>query len=318
LGSTLITEEALLGVITSLEKEWPGDTYDALKHNSAHFCEHLCSYLGSSVQGLPTWVFDERVERAPLQEDVRRRVVDEGIKEAKQPFMLRIPKTLGARRDVVSQEHSARAGQRLSSTARGPALAQPIRAQGSTRTLEPVLLHVYNLGKTGGTQALNEVLRPLGTGAFHCGVEVYKWEWSYSDTSHLPDPARSGVFSCLPRGCHGHTYLQSVPLGATAVCEREMMRIITLLEKKWPGSGYHMLKRNCGHFCDEFCRMLGVDGVPPWITNLAGVGAKLALTAEKRCGTPCCCLTSGRGAGCQVEEVDVVVHALPALESDHE
>mmetsp|Transcript_85308 Transcript_85308/g.275317 ORF Transcript_85308/g.275317 Transcript_85308/m.275317 type:complete len:83 (-) Transcript_85308:363-611(-) len=47
--------------------------------------------------------------------------------------------------------------------------------EGGARTAEelvPVTLHVYDIGSGGGGSALNRLLKPLGLGAFHCGVEV--------------------------------------------------------------------------------------------------------------------------------------------------
>merc|ERR1712217_673977 len=89
-----------------------------------------------------------------------------------------------------------------------------------------VMLHVYNIGTSGGYQALNCTLRPFGTGLFHCGIEVYNWEWSYSDTSLLNNPAITGVFCCKPRACEGHTYYVSEEMGMTKTLELEVLRLI--------------------------------------------------------------------------------------------
>lgn len=197
------------------------------------------------------------------------------------------------------------------------------QAADAPNTPAPVTLHVYDLG-TGSLQLLNGVLRPFGIVAFHCGVEVHDWEWSYSDTSLLSDPNMTGVFCTRPRTCKGHNYSESVHLGVTAMTEREMMRVITLLEKKWPGGDYNILTRNCGHFCNELCRMLGVNAVPPWITQLAGTGAKLVNAADKHCcvGPPVCCWwCAGKGgavqsivnSSCVEVEVGKCVVALPIL-----
>merc|ERR1719401_1615130 len=44
---------------------------------------------------------------------------------------------------------------------------------------------------------------------------------------------------------------------------------------EWNGEEYNLLNHNCCHFCDAFCRRLGVGPTPQWVTNLAGAGARL-------------------------------------------
>jgi len=176
-----------------------------------------------------------------------------------------------------------------------------------------VMLHVYNIGTSGTCRAINGALRPLGMGLYHCGIEVYDWEWSYSDTSLLANPSVSGVFCCRPRYCEGHTYHGTVDLGMTSTSEREVLKLVTLLEKKWPGNEYDVLQHNCGHFCNELCRMLGVAKVPEWVTGLAKTGQHMVAKAQKSCCVPLCCWSEGGGRGMTTNEVDFV-RAVPAIE----
>jgi hypothetical protein len=140
----------------------------------------------------------------------------------------------------------------------------------------PVTLHVYNVGKMADVEVLNTVLRQLGTGAYHCGVEVYGLEWSFRDTgpSHR-DPA---VFSCKPMKCSGHNYSESVRMGWLKMTESEVVRLIKQLRKTWTGHTYDLLRCNCCHFCDEFCKRLGMGGIPTWTNSLASYGAGLSAT----------------------------------------
>lgn len=135
----------------------------------------------------------------------------------------------------------------------------------------PVTLNIYDIGTNGEVAALNRVLRPLGTGAFHCGVEVFGLEWSYGDF-----PTGTGLFSCDPRSCGGQSYCESVPLGNTRVLCTEMQMVLKRLEHRWKGKDYDILKRNCCHFCREFCQLLAVRDVPHWVMNLAIAGAAVA------------------------------------------
>mmetsp|Transcript_47372 Transcript_47372/g.133255 ORF Transcript_47372/g.133255 Transcript_47372/m.133255 type:complete len:222 (-) Transcript_47372:157-822(-) len=147
--------------------------------------------------------------------------------------------------------------------------------EGPVRRPAPVTLHVYDLGTSGGASVLNRILTPMGTGAFHCGVEVYGWEWSYSDLAGPGSRADTGVFTCPPRCCQGHTYLKSVDMGKTSLTEKAVLILLQLLQKEWVVANYDVWTHNCCHFCDEVCRRLGVGSVPPWVTSLAGVGAKM-------------------------------------------
>mmetsp|Transcript_162146 Transcript_162146/g.519992 ORF Transcript_162146/g.519992 Transcript_162146/m.519992 type:complete len:236 (+) Transcript_162146:88-795(+) len=133
----------------------------------------------------------------------------------------------------------------------------------------PVMLHIYNASQSGVIHGLNTILKPFGAGAFHSGVEVYDLEWSYSDTSDWEDSEVTGVFYSKPRQCEGHTYCQAVALGTTLVAELDVLRIVENLERRWRGDRYHVLEHNCCHFCAELCHLLGVRGLPGWVTNLA-------------------------------------------------
>mmetsp|Transcript_83999 Transcript_83999/g.261244 ORF Transcript_83999/g.261244 Transcript_83999/m.261244 type:complete len:216 (-) Transcript_83999:120-767(-) len=144
---------------------------------------------------------------------------------------------------------------------------------------QQVWLHVYDIDQV--TAWLNEaVLRAANLGAFHCGVEVYGWEWSFRDTM---SPDGTGVFCCTPRGSEGHVYREAVPMGKTATSEIEVMQLVAVLEKEWPGRLYDVLTRNCCHFSDEFCQRLGVGAIPTWVMNLAGAGAAVAAAGDTTC-----------------------------------
>ncbi|CAE8704782.1 unnamed protein product, partial [Polarella glacialis] len=149
-----------------------------------------------------------------------------------------------------------------------PSRFDPQRALGGSGQ---VTIHVYDLDASAELSVLNGVLRTFGTGIFHCGIEVYNKEWSFRG-SHRDG---TGVFSCTPRRCAGLRPRESVPLGMTSFASDEVSRIIRRLEEHWPCQGYNMLRCNCGHFCDEFARCLGVSPVPEWAKNLAGTGASL-------------------------------------------
>jgi len=134
-----------------------------------------------------------------------------------------------------------------------------------------VTLHLYDFLTSGEGQALNGVLRQLGTGAFHCGVEVYGKEWSFRGRS---SPGGSGVFWIHPKSA-SKSYRESVQMGKTSMSEEDVQRLLRMLMKQWPSNNYDILKRNCCHFSDQFCQRLGVGNIPTWITNLANTGKSI-------------------------------------------
>jgi len=139
---------------------------------------------------------------------------------------------------------------------------------------EPVFLHIYDLGAGSKIRHMNEVLRSVGTGAFHAGVEVYGEEWSFGHHSFQV----SGVYKYPPRKCAGHSFRETVPMGYTTLSRSEVDLIIVRFAKEWPGKDYHMLRRNCCHFSAVFCQALRVGPVPDWVTNLAGTANLLIKT----------------------------------------
>lgn len=140
----------------------------------------------------------------------------------------------------------------------------------------PVILHVYDLGTSGEVKQLNRILRALGSGAFHCGVEVYGREWGYKGNPI----GLTGIFVCRPCDCENHSYSESVPMGETAMSEDSVMQLLKRLKTEWRGSDYNLLTCNCCHFSEVFCRCLGVDDIPPWLTHLADTGAAITDKLE--------------------------------------
>jgi len=159
--------------------------------------------------------------------------------------------------------------------------SKPLAGKGSSH----VMLNVYDVGPLAAA-TLNSLLRPFGTGAFHCGVEVYDKEWSYCFV-RPPKPGEAprycditGIFCCAPRRCDGHVYLESVRLGVANINREQLLRLIIDMERDWMVSAYSTLHNNCGHFCSALCKRLGVDTPPQWVTSLAKLGAELAAVPQ--------------------------------------
>lgn len=147
----------------------------------------------------------------------------------------------------------------------------PSEDSGTSQGPAKVTLHCYDFFKTNQGQALNGVLRKIGAGAFHCGVEVYGREWTYCGVSC---GGTSGIYWITPKTARGELR-ESVVMGNTAMSEKEINTLVSSLKASWPASEYGMLTRNCLHFCDEFCRLTGVGPIPEWSRRLASTGQAL-------------------------------------------
>lgn len=131
----------------------------------------------------------------------------------------------------------------------------------------PVRVNVYDLGLLSGSLNINQVLRPLGTGAFHCGIEVYWFEVSYGV---------NGIYYYLPKLATDHKYRESQWLGETFMHFGMFDRLVREMESEWTGESYSLVRKNCCHFCEALSRKLGVRGLPPWTSNLSAAGANVA------------------------------------------
>lgn len=175
-----------------------------------------------------------------------------------------------------------------------------------------VMLNIYDVGTSHIGRGINNFLRPLGTGVFHCGVEVYAREWSYSDTLEETDEERAetGVFCSVPRDCEGHSFIEAIPMGMAIISGEDVFRLLQWIKVDWPVDAYHTLRHNCCHFCDEFCQRLGVGPIPEWVRSLAGAGAAIADSSSALC-----CLSEGNGVCCTNRESTAVeyVDAVPPL-----
>lgn len=146
---------------------------------------------------------------------------------------------------------------------------------------ERVILHIYDVPSEEALQRINGIARALGTGAFHAGVEVFGQEWSFGSSGEGDDHEdATGVFSCPPRGCDGHSYRESLPMGHTSLTEEEIRQLIARLTKEWKAKDYSLLRRNCCHFSNLFLAEMGVDELPTWVRNLSTAGAALNDAAK--------------------------------------
>lgn len=147
----------------------------------------------------------------------------------------------------------------------------------------PVYLHIYDATREESIQLLNTVLAfeysPFKFGgAFHTGVEVNGMEWSFGLEDNV---SKSGLLCTTPKHHPKHHYRETINCGRTILTEDEIVNIVSQLVEDYPGHDYHVLSRNCCHFADDFCRRLGVAGVPSWAKRFAEIGVQLYSLVPK-------------------------------------
>ncbi len=119
-----------------------------------------------------------------------------------------------------------------------------------------VKLNVYDMYWT------NEYTSTLGLGVFHAGVEVYGKEYAFG--GH-PFPF-TGIFEIEPKDCDDlgeqFQFKESISLGETDLPEDAVTKVIDCLGKKYPGDEYHLIRKNCNHFAQEFVQVGVIEFQP--------------------------------------------------------
>ncbi|KAF8380180.1 hypothetical protein HHK36_027662 [Tetracentron sinense] len=139
-----------------------------------------------------------------------------------------------------------------------------------------VILHIYDVTNSDSAKTNNTIVQinkifkdGIGLGGiFHSAVQVYgdeEWSFGFCDQG-------TGVFSCPPSKNPMYTYRECIVLGKTNFPIFKVNQILRELSREWPGDSYDLLSKNCNHFCDEFCEMLGVPKLPAWVNRLANAG----------------------------------------------
>nr|CAB3502181.1 unnamed protein product [Digitaria exilis] len=153
--------------------------------------------------------------------------------------------------------------------------ATAMSSAASTGRGQEVVLHVYDVGRTGCDKTdrtvrnINRFFKDcIGVGGiFHTAVQVYgDEEWSFGFCY-----CGTGVFRCPTRQNPMYRYRESIVLGVTSFSEPEVNQILTELSFEWCGFSYDLLSRNCNHFTNEFCEKLGARKSPGWVNRFANV-----------------------------------------------
>ncbi|KDP38474.1 hypothetical protein JCGZ_04399 [Jatropha curcas] len=127
----------------------------------------------------------------------------------------------------------------------------------------PVYLNVYDL------TPMNGYVYWAGLGIFHSGVEVHGVEYAFG--AH--DYPTSGVFEVEPRQCPGFKFRKSIFIGTTCLDPIQVREFMERHAASYHGDTYHLIVKNCNHFCRDICYKLTGKAIPKWVNRLAKIGS---------------------------------------------
>ncbi|XP_057496239.1 deSI-like protein At4g17486 isoform X1 [Actinidia eriantha] len=138
----------------------------------------------------------------------------------------------------------------------------PLTSRDESMT-NPVYLNVYDL------TPMNGCFYWAGLGVFHTGMEVHGIEYAFG--AH--DYPTSGVFAVEPRQCPVYKFRKSIFIGTTYLDPIEVREFMEHESLKYKGDAYHLIAKNCNHFCDDICYRLTGNRIPKWVNRLAKIGS---------------------------------------------
>lgn len=89
------------------------------------------------------------------------------------------------------------------------------------------------------------------------------------------DYPTSGVFEVEPRQCPGFRFRKSIFMGTTCLDPMQVREFMELQSVNYNGDTYHLITKNCNHFCKDICYRLTGNGIPKWVNRLARIGMLL-------------------------------------------
>ncbi|CAI8605944.1 unnamed protein product [Vicia faba] len=126
----------------------------------------------------------------------------------------------------------------------------------------PVYLNVYDL------TPMNGYAYWFGLGVYHSGVQVHGVEYGFG--AH--ERETTGIFEVEPGHCPGFTFRKAVYIGSTDLGPNEVRGFMEKLSQEYAGNSYHLIQKNCNHFCSDVCVKLTGKSIPRWVNRLARLG----------------------------------------------
>ena len=97
---------------------------------------------------------------------------------------------------------------------------------------------------------------------------VYGVEYAFG--AH--DYPTSGVFEVEPRQCPGFKFRKSIFIGTTSLDPIQVREFMERQAASYNGDMYHLIVKNCNHFCKDICYQLTGKSIPTWVNRLARLG----------------------------------------------
>lgn len=86
------------------------------------------------------------------------------------------------------------------------------------------------------------------------------------------DYPSSGVFEVEPRQCPGFKFRKSIFIGNTSMDPTQVREFMERQAAFYNGDTYHLIVKNCNHFCKDMCYKLTGKRIPKWVNRLAKLG----------------------------------------------
>eukprot|EP00250_Pteridium_aquilinum_P006440 c16368_g1_i1 orf=385-1059(+) len=126
----------------------------------------------------------------------------------------------------------------------------------------PLYLNVYDLTPVNG------YLYWFGLGIYHSAVEAHGVEYAFG--AH--DFPSSGVFELEPRSCPGFQFRRTIKLGTIQLSSKDFRDFMVQIASEYSGNTYHLMVKNCNHFCNDVSTRLTGSSIPGWVNRLAKLG----------------------------------------------
>lgn len=91
------------------------------------------------------------------------------------------------------------------------------------------------------------------------------------------DYSSSGVFEVEPRQRPGFKFRKSIFIGVTKLDPCQVREFIERQAASYNGDTYHLISKNCNHFCNDTCYKLTGKKIPKWVNRLAKLGNPLSF-----------------------------------------
>lgn len=82
----------------------------------------------------------------------------------------------------------------------------------------------------------------------------------------------TGIFEVEPGHCPGFTFRKSIFIGSTDMGPKDVRVFMERLADEYSGNTYHLIQKNCNHFCEDVCVRLTGKSIPRWVNRLARLG----------------------------------------------